>query len=73
MIGYFPDERQVYQLMQNKEWDQVNALFTWQVYVYFVFFIILAIAGVYVQEKYFSDSAKKEEEEKKNKEPLVQK
>jgi len=73
MIGYFPDERQVYQLMQNKEWDQVNALFTWQVYVYFVFFILLAIAGIYVQEKYFSESAEKQREEEKKNEPLVQK
>jgi len=76
MIGYFPDERQVYQLTQNKEWDQVNAMFTWQVYVYIAFFIIMAIAGIWVQEKYFSESAeKKKEEEEKNKgsEHLIQK
>lgn len=24
MIGYYPDEKQVYELMNNKEWEQVN-------------------------------------------------
>jgi len=75
MIGYYPDEKQVYQLIQNKEWDQVNALFTWQVYVYFVAFLIIAVLGIFVQFKYFSDSAEKkaEEEEKGQKQQLVQK
>jgi len=65
MIGYFPDERQVYQLMQNGEYDQVKALITWQVYLYMALFIILAILGIVIQIKYWH---KEEEEEKKEKE-----
>jgi hypothetical protein len=66
MIGYYPDEKQIYQLINNKEWDQVNQMLSWQVYVYFVVFVILAIAGIFVQCKYFnkSDEEKKEEESK---------
>jgi len=27
MVGYFPDEKQIYELMNRKEWDQVSKVF----------------------------------------------
>jgi len=69
MIGYYPDEKQVYQLMNNKEWDQVHDLMTWHVYAYFIAFILTALLGIYIQCKYFNNSDKKNEND--NKEQLI--
>jgi hypothetical protein len=72
MIGYYPDEKQVYQLMNNKEWEQVDKLFTWHVYVYFVAFVIIAISGIYIQCKYFNETdEEKRKREAESKEHLV--
>jgi hypothetical protein len=72
ILGYYPDEKQLYQLMNNKEWEQVNKMFTWHVYVYFTFFLIVAISGMYIQCKYFNESdEEKRKREDDNKEKLM--
>jgi hypothetical protein len=71
MVGYFPDEKQIYELMNRKEWDQVSHLFTWHVYVYFVFFSIVTLLGLYVQCKYFSHSHEEKKKNEENKEHLL--
>jgi len=65
MLGHFPDEQQVFDLIQQGEWAQVQALLTYYVYIYLLVFVILAGLGIYVQYKFFYET---EEEEKKRKE-----
>jgi hypothetical protein len=64
MAGGFPDEKQVYELGQKGEWEQMKELLTGWVYLYLAGFLILSALGMFVQFKYFSD----DEEEKKEKE-----
>jgi len=74
MAGGFPDEKQVYQLIQNQEWNQVSALMTWQVYVYLSCFLVLAVIGMFIQFKYFHETEEektKREKEEKEKEALL--
>jgi len=85
IAGHFPDERQVIDLVDRDEWDQVHAMLNWRVYLYLATIVILSFAGLYVQYKYFyesdEDKKKKENEEKADKEqkdgadttPLVKK
>lgn len=73
MIGYYPDEKQVYELMNNKEWDQVKSLMTWHVYLYFVFFMLFSLAGMYIQCKYFNESDDDKKKENNVNEHLVPK
>ena len=68
IAGGFPDERQVYELGQKGEWDQMKKLLDAAVYGYLAGFIILAIAGMYVQFKYFYDGDKKKKKDDKEKE-----
>lgn len=53
MIGKYPDERQIMDLMDQGEWQQVQELMTWQVYVYLAAFLIIGFAGSYIQYKFF--------------------
>ena len=36
-------------LIKNKEYDALDQLFTWQVYLYCAFWILLTIGGIAVQ------------------------
>ena len=64
--GGFPEERQVYELGQKGEWDQMHAMLNAAVYGYLAGFILLCIAGMWVQFKYFYDGDKKKNKDKQN-------
>lgn len=67
--GGFPDERQVYELGQKGEWDQMHNLLTNEIYAYLAGFLILSAVGMIVQFKYFYDGDKnknKEDEKEKS-------
>lgn len=63
MAGGFPDERQVYELGQNGEWDQMKSLLTGAVYGYLAGFVVLAIGGIFVQFYFFNEDEKKDNNE----------
>jgi hypothetical protein len=63
MAGGFPDERQVYELGQKGEYEQMNGLLTPVVFGYLAGFVVLVLAGWYVQTNFI-----KNEEEKVKKE-----
>jgi len=77
MAGGFPDERQVYELGQKREWGQMKTMLTSVVYAYLASFVILAAVGIIIQFKFFYDGNKnkKDQDKKDNKEnkdqPLV--
>jgi hypothetical protein len=58
MAGGFPDENQVMTLIEMKEWEQLHELMTPIVYVYLAAWLIIGIAGVFIQCKYFQDPGK---------------
>jgi hypothetical protein len=64
MAGGFPDERYIVQLINNQEWEQLRALMDYKVYLYLAFFIVMGIAGLYVQYKYFNNKDEKKEADK---------
>jgi len=75
MAGGFPDERQVMELVSNKEWEQVSDMLNYKVYLYLAFFLIVGVAGMIIQYKYFYNDKKeafkdtephKDDEAKKN-------
>lgn len=66
MVGHFPDERQIIDLIQKKEYEQVNNLFTWEVYVYLASIIILAIISMIIQYKYIVNDDKPKQELKQD-------
>lgn len=65
MAGGFPDEKQVYELGQKGEWEQMKDLLTGWVYLYLAGFLVLAAIGMFIQFKYFyeKDEDKKPENE----------
>jgi hypothetical protein len=71
-FGGFPDERQVYELGNNGEWDQMKQKLTAVVYAYLAGFVVLAVLGMYIQFKYFYDGDKKKNKKDEEK-PLNQK
>jgi hypothetical protein len=67
MIGGFPDEREVYDLGQKGEWDQMSDLLSGYVYIYLGVFVVLSIVGMIIQFKYFyDDEEKKEKKDEEN-------
>jgi hypothetical protein len=66
--GGFPDERQVYELGQKGEWDQMHELLSPAIWGYLAGFVVLSIAGMFIQFKFFYDGKKKKKGEKDEKE-----
>jgi hypothetical protein len=64
MAGGFPDEAQVMTLIEMKEWEQLHTLMTPIVYVYLAAWLLIGIAGMVIQCKYFQDPDKSEKEKK---------
>merc|ERR1711957_1073949 len=66
MLGGFPSEGMVVDLIEKKEWEQLKLLLTNSVYMYLIGMIIFFFAGNIIQWVYFKDE--KDEKEKKDKE-----
>jgi hypothetical protein len=64
MIGGFPDERYIVQLINNGEWEQLRIIMDFKVYLYLAFFIVMGIIGLYIQYKYFHNKDDKKEADK---------
>jgi hypothetical protein len=60
MAGGFPDENQIMKLIEMKEWTQLQELMTPVVYVYLVAFVLIGIAGMVIQCKFFQNPDKNE-------------
>jgi len=67
LCGHFPDERQVYELSMNWEWDQLKNLLDYVVYAYLAVFLVLSAAWMFIQFKFFYDWAKEERKKEKEK------
>lgn len=70
MAGGFPDEREVYDLGQKGEWDQMSDLLSLYVYIYLGVFVVLSIVGMIIQFKYFYDEEEKKEKKGEENEKL---
>lgn len=66
MAGGYPDERQVIDLIQNGETDQLKTMLNGTVYAYLISMLVVAVAGAVIQYKYFYES----DEDKKARENL---
>jgi len=52
----FPNEQLIFDLIENKEWPQLEILITYKLYLYLIFVIILGFFGVCFQYRnYFKD------------------
>lgn len=63
--GYFPSESLIIQTINNGDKAEIEKLFTWQVYVYFISFLILTLLTIYLQFRYNRDVDLDSEEKKK--------
>merc|ERR1711957_3667 len=66
MVGGYPTEGMVMDLIERKEWEQLKLLLTNSVYMYLIGMVIFFFAGNIIQWVYFKDE--KDEKEKKDKE-----
>jgi len=64
--GGFPNESQVMDYISEGEWDSVDKLFTWKVYLYLVSWVILLIIGIIVQFKINKENRSDVEDEGRN-------
>merc|ERR1712032_540311 len=67
MIGGFPSEGMVVDLIEKKEWEQLKLLLTNSVYMYLIGMVICFFAGNIVQWVYFKDDKDEKEKNDKNK------
>jgi hypothetical protein len=65
MVGGFPAESMVIDLIDKQEWGQLKKILTTSVYLYLAGILVLFIAGNIIQWVYFSDD---KDDDKKNKE-----
>ena len=56
MIGYYPDEKQIYQLMNNNEWDQVNKVDKIINLAIYLASLCILYCFPYICDKWYSDS-----------------
>ncbi|MCQ2821045.1 MAG: TMEM198/TM7SF3 family protein [archaeon] len=59
-IGYFPDETQLVELIKAKEYEQLDELLTYHVYIYLTVWLILSIFGMCIQFKITKDLTDKD-------------
>ena len=49
VIGHYPNESQIIDLIKHKEWDQLKEIRDFYVYLYYIAWILIAIIGTLVQ------------------------
>jgi hypothetical protein len=63
VLGHFPSEHDIINTLLDKDYQTASGMFTWQVYVYLAFFIVIGIAGIIVQYKLYRNRMNEMKEE----------
>ena len=64
VIGHYPDENQIIDLIKHKEWEQLKQIRNYYVYLYYLAWILISLFGILVQLKLIDtkkDKSKKNE------------
>jgi len=49
VIGHYPNESQIIDLIKHKEWEQLKEIRDYYVYLYYMAWILIAVIGTLVQ------------------------